>query len=102
MIAAIDPRTLLVMLGCLLALATSTSAECAWALWVNPTYAPAAWRLADAVTAWYGSKANCESTATYRQAGTPSQPGGVMCLPQGVEPMGKPGGYESHIFVLRD
>jgi hypothetical protein len=33
MIAAIYPRTLLVMFSCLLALATSASAECAWISW---------------------------------------------------------------------
>lgn len=72
----------------------SASAECAWALWVNPTSAPAGWRLVSAAPAWYASKAECQSTATYREAGTPSQPRDVMCLPQGIEPSGKPGAYE--------
>lgn len=74
--------------------AATASAECAWALWINPAFAPDGWRLVNGVPAWYASKADCQSTATYRQAGTSSQPGDVMCLPQGIEPMGKPGGYE--------
>lgn len=65
-------------------------AECAWALWVNPAVPPTGWHIARGAPAWYASKADCESTATYRQAGTPSQPGEVMCLPQGIEPIGTP------------
>jgi hypothetical protein len=75
----------------LLASVGAASAECAWALWVNATFAPDDWRLAKGDQAWYASKADCQSTATYRQASTVSQPGAVMCLPQGVEPVGKPG-----------
>ena len=71
-----------------------TRAECAWALWVNPTLAPTGWHLPPSVPAWYASKADCQSTATYREAGTDRQRGDVMCLPQGVEPMGKPTSYE--------
>lgn len=87
-------RSILVTILCLLAIASAARAECAWALWVNPKFAPAGWRLANGAPAWYASKADCESSGTYRQAGTPSQPGDVMCLPQGVEPMGTVGGYE--------
>jgi hypothetical protein len=86
------PRILLALLS-LLTLATSAHAECAWALWVNPKFAPTGWRLASSAT-WYASKVDCENSGTYREAGTPRQPGDVMCLPQGVEPMGSPGGYE--------
>jgi hypothetical protein len=86
-------RVVLVALG-MLAFAASAGAECAWGLWVNPTFDPNGWRLVNAAPAWYATKADCQSTATYRQAGTSSQPGDVMCLPQGVEPVGKVGSYE--------
>jgi hypothetical protein len=76
--------------------ASHAEATCAWALWVkvNPTFDPMGWHLVTGVPAWYASKQDCKSRATYRDAGTPSQPGDVMCLPQGVEPMGKVGSYE--------
>ncbi len=87
-------RILLASLGVLL-FATSASAECAWALWVNPGNTATGWRIAGGVPAWYASKADCQGTATYQRAGTPSQSGDVMCLPQGVQPMGTIlGGYE--------
>ena len=70
------------------------SAECAWALWMNPTMEPTGWRLVSGAPAWYGSKSDCQSTAAYREAGTSRQPGDVMCLPKGVEPRGKPASYE--------
>jgi hypothetical protein len=69
------------------------SAECAWALWINPTTETNGWRLATGPAAWYASKADCQSTATYREAGTRGQLGDVMCLPQGVEPIGQPADY---------
>jgi hypothetical protein len=78
----------------LLASVGTVSAECAWGLWINPTSTPDGWQLANNVPAWYTSKADCQSTATHRQAGTTSQPGDAMCLPQGVEPIGKPGAYD--------
>jgi hypothetical protein len=87
-------RASLVVVLLLASVATAT-AECAWALWINPTFDAAGWRLANGAPAWYASKAaDCTSTATYKQAGTSSQPGDVMCLPQGVEPSGKTGSYE--------
>ena len=83
-------------LGVVLLLASvgTASAECAWGLWVNPTFRPDGWRLAEGAPAWCASKVDCQSTATHRMAGTDSQRGDVMCLPQGVEPVGKPGAYE--------
>ena len=87
-------RAILVALLCLVVVASTAHAECAWALWVNSTSTPMGWRLATGAPAWYASKSDCESTGTYRQAGTPSQTGDVMCLPQGIQPMGRPGGYE--------
>ena len=77
----------------LLASVSVASADCAWALWVNPTFAPDGWRLVNGAPAWYASKAECQSTPTYKLAGTAAQSGDVMCLPQGIEPVGKPGTY---------
>jgi hypothetical protein len=86
------------ILGLILALVlvvpVLAEADCAWGLWVNEKYEPAGWRLVSSAPAWYSSKNDCMSTATYQRAHTPSQPGDVMCLPQGVEPMGKTGSYE--------
>jgi hypothetical protein len=74
--------------------ASAAAGDCAWGLWINPTSDTAGWHLVNSVPAWYATKADCQSTATYREAGTSRQPGDVMCLPQGVEPVGKPGAYE--------
>lgn len=91
-------RASLIVVLLLLASVGTASAECAWSLWVNPTFAVDGWRLAGGAPAWYASKADCQSTATYRQGGTASQPVDVMCLPQGVEPSGKPGAYEYRLW----
>jgi hypothetical protein len=85
-------RVLFGTLG-VLALVTSASGECAWALWLNPKFEPTGWRLASVAT-WYASKVDCERSGTYQMAGTARQPGDVMCLPQGVQPFGTAGAYE--------
>jgi hypothetical protein len=78
----------------LIGIVSVAHAECAWALWINPFLTSTGWRLVSGVPAGFASKADCESTATYRDGGKSSQPGDVMCLPQGVQPTGKVGSYE--------
>ena len=89
-----SPGIVIATFCCLLGVTTSAHAECAWALWVNPAFKSTGWHLTRGVPAWYASKADCESTATYREGGTTAQPGDVMCLPQGVQPQGTPANYE--------
>ncbi len=87
-------RCIVLALVSLLAFATSTYAECTWVLWVNPPWAPTGWRIVGYAPAWYVSQAACETAPAYRKVIGEASNGDVMCLSLGVEPTGRPGGYE--------
>ena len=89
MIAAIYPRTLLVMPSCLLALATSTSAECAWVLWAQEVGSPL-WETLEGFekkTACDAGLSKAEAPAS-RLASTAKKPRllTLQCLPDTVDP----------------
>ncbi len=90
MIAAIYAgRRIAVALGCLILVASTASAECAWVLWLaenpppGPSIPPSAWTILEA----HGNKKECE--VSMNRLGGPTKGNSyMMCLPDTVDPRG--------------
>ena len=89
------PRIVLCTLLCLLGIATSAYAECAWVLWQELPVASGGWSLDAGREIAFPTKAACEKrlrarVQSFAQATTGMKPF-LVCLPDTVDPRGPKG-----------